>query len=145
MSAHKSSERYYHYGPSEVVHIEDFANSKYLLCKYDNMISCNTVKSSFLLFWKSGNYPIGFENDKTKPLAYSWGSSDPYWEVYGIVNDDRIKRVEIILDDGRILTQSEFYDDLFLFTWESFDNHSLGSKNLKGYDSDNNVIYEVAF
>ena len=145
MSAHKNSERGFHYGPSEVVHIEDYEDNKYLLCKYDNMVSCNMVRRSSFFFWSIGDYPVGFENDKKKPLAYSWGNSYSNWKAYGIVNDDRIKRVEIILNDGRTLTQSEFYDDLFLFIWNTYDNRSQGYNLLKGYNSDNNVLYEVEF
>jgi len=142
MSAHENSERSIHYGPSEVIHIEDFKDGKYFLCKYDNFVSCDTVNRSLLFFWRIGNQPIGFENDKTKPVNYTWSSAFSYWKVYGIVNDDRIKRVEIVLNDGNTLTQSEYYDDLFLFTWNSNDNRSKGYKSIKGYDADNEVIYE---
>ena len=44
ISAHKSSERSIHYGPSEIVHIEDFSRGKYILCKYNGWVSCNTVE-----------------------------------------------------------------------------------------------------
>jgi hypothetical protein len=142
MSAHENSERSIHYGPSEVIHIEDFKEGKYLLCKYDNSVSCNTVNRSLFFFWSMGNQPIGFHNNKTKALDYTWSNSNLHWKVYGIVNDDRIKRVEIVLDNGETLTQSEFYDDLFLFTWKSKDNSFKGYKSIKGYDTDNEVIYE---
>ncbi|MHB8127376.1 MAG: hypothetical protein ACYDEX_00055 [Mobilitalea sp.] len=145
MSAHENSERGIHYGPSEVVHIEDFKEGKYLLCKYDNYVSCNTVNKSFIFFWRIGNQPIGFENNKTKPLNFTWNSSFSNWKVYGIVNDARIKRVEIVLNDGNTFTQSEFYDDLFLFIWDTDDNFSKGYKIIKGYDADNTVIYEEEY
>ena len=56
LSAHENSERSIHYGPSEVVHIEDFDEGKYILCKYDKWISCNTVKRELLFFWRFGRY-----------------------------------------------------------------------------------------
>jgi hypothetical protein len=145
MSAHESSERGMHYGPSEVIHIEDFKDGKYLLCKYDDFVSCDTVNRFLIFLWSIGNQPIGFQNDKTKPLNYTWSSSFSNWKVYGIVNDTRIKKVEIILDNGIILTQSKLYEDLFLFTWDSSDNGSKGYKRIKGYDSDNKVIYEEEY
>ena len=144
MSAHQNSERRIHYGPSEVVHIEDFEDGKYLLSKYDNSVSCNTVKRFLIFFWTLEE-PIGFHNDITKPLNYYSNNSYSNWKAYGIVNDDRIKRVEIILEDGKALTQSKFYDDLFLFTWESNDNRSQGFKIIKGYDANYNVIYEKEY
>jgi len=41
--ANEHSERSAHYGPSEVIHIENFDGGKYILCKYDRWFSCNTV------------------------------------------------------------------------------------------------------
>ena len=142
ISAHEYSERSIHYGPSEVVHIEDWDGGKYILCKYDKWVSCNTVKRTLLLFWRFGNQPIGFENDKTKAVDYTWGASGQYWKLYGIINDDKIKKVEITIDNGEVLTQTAFYDDLFLFTWKSPENDSVYNVNIRGYDADNNVIFE---
>jgi len=142
LSAHEHSERSIHYGPSEVIHIEDWDGGKYILCKYDRWVSCNTVNRTLLFFWSFGNQPTGFENDKSKAIDYTWGASRQYWKLYGIVNDDRIKKVEIILDNGQVLTQTDFYDDLFLFTWKSPENDSVYYVSIRGYDADNNVIFE---
>lgn len=142
LSAHEHSERSIHYGPSKVVHIEDFEEGKYILGKYDKWISCNTVYRTLFFFWRFGDQPIGFENDKTKAVSYSRSGSNLYNIAYGIINDKRVRRVEIDLSNGATLTQSDFYEDLFLLTWKSEDNKNTYMKGVRGYDSDNNVIFE---
>ena len=142
LSAHEHSERSIHYGPSEVVHIEDFDAGKYILGKYDKWVSCNTVNRVLYLFWRFGDQPTGFENDKTKAVDYTWGSSYQYNKIYGIINDDKVKKIDITLSNGKIFTQTGFYGDLFLFTWRSNDKENCDFKNIKGYDSGNNIIFE---
>ncbi|MGN9164845.1 hypothetical protein ACTNDY_06105 [Tissierellaceae bacterium HCP3S3_D8] len=144
LSAHEESERSIHYGPSEVVHIEDFDDGKYILCKYDKWISCNTVNRALFFFWRYRNQPTGFENDKTKVIGYTWDMSYNNYKVYGIINDDRVKEVQITLKNGESLTETEFYDDLFLFTWK-YDKDSYYDRvvnNIKAYDADGNIVFE---
>ncbi len=145
LSAHEHSERSIHYGPSKVVHIADFDKGKYILGKYDRWVSCNTVLQKLFFFWAIGNQPIGFENDKTKPLDFSWGTSEDNFKLYGIINDDRIKTVELTLNNGTLMTKTNFYDDLFLFTWRlDQDNQpDLYFKGIKGYDANNKVVFET--
>lgn len=142
LSAHEHSERSIHYGPSQVVHVEDFDGGKYILGKYDKWVSCNTVNRELFFFWRFGNQPIGFENDKTKAVDYTWGSSYQNNKLYGIINDERVKKVEITLSSGKIFAQTEFYSNLFLFTWKSNNNESWDFENIKGYDSGNTIIFE---
>lgn len=146
LSAHKNSERSIHYGPSEVIHIEHFDRGKYLLCKYDKWVSCNTVKRELLFFWRFGNQVTGFENDKTKALDYTWGMSSGNYKLYGIINNDKIRKIQITLNNGEIFTETEFYENLFLFTWKADnDNQSCDFNNIKGYDSNNNIICEYEY
>lgn len=142
LSAHEHSERSAHYGPSEVVHVENFDKGKYILGKYDKWVSCNTVNRELFFLWRFGSQVTGFENDKTKAIDYTWDMSRPYYKLYGIINDDKVKKIEITLNNGKIFTQTEFYDDLFLFTWRSDNNEDWNFKNIKGYDSDSNIIFE---
>lgn len=142
LSAHESSERSIHYGPSEVVHIEDFDKGKYILCKYDKWISCNTVNRKLFFFWRFGNQPVGFENDKTKAIDYTWGSTRGNHKLYGIINDKRIERIQVNLKSEKVFTETQFYDDLFLLTWKSDIDHYDDISSIKGYDFNNNVIYE---
>lgn len=141
LSAHESSERGANYGPSEVIHIEDFENGKYILGKYDKWISCDTVNQALLFFWRAGNQPVGFENDKTKKVSYSWSLSSYYFKAYGIVNDKDVKKIEITLSNGDILTQTDFYEDLFLLTCKAKEKGNIHFKAIRGYDADNNIVF----
>ena len=78
----------------------------------------------------------------TKAIDYTWGSSYQNYKTYGIINDIRVKKVEITLSNGQVLTQTDFYEDLFLFTWTSDNSGDWHSQNIRGYDSDNNIIFE---
>jgi|SRR5680860_21898 len=138
LSAHEHSERSIHYGPSNVVHVENFDGGKYILSKYDKWVSCNTVNRSLFFFWRLGDQPIGFENDKTKPLDFTWSRTYQNHKAYGIINDNRVKKIGITLSDGEVLTQTNFYDGLFLVTW----TNNQEFKNIKGYDSNGQVIFE---
>lgn len=142
ISAHEFSERSIHYGPSEIVHIEDYEKGKFILSKYDNWVSCNTVDRALFFFWWLGKQPVGFQNDKSKSIKYTWGFADQYYKFYGIINDDKIKKVEITLSNGEILTQTKFYDSLFLLTWKSDSSEDIYSKIIRGYDANNNIILE---
>lgn len=146
LAAHENSERTLHYGPSQVVHIEDFDKGKYILGKYDRWVSCNTVKRELFFFWGYGNNPIGFENIPNEAIAYTIDGShdkDHYdYKLYGIVNDPKVKKVEVILGDGTVLTQNEFYENLFLFTWETEDyDMNWAETEVRGYDEDNELIF----
>ena len=142
LSAHENSERSAHYGPSKVVHIEDFEKGKHILGKYDKWISCNTVNRVFYFFWGFGNQVHGFENDTSKAIDFSYGASYEYYKCYGIINDENIKKVEITLDNGDKYFTTDFYDNLFLITWIASDDDGFYIKNIKGYDSIGNIIYE---
>lgn len=146
LSAHKASERSIHYGPSKVVHIEDFDKGKYILCKYDRWISCNTVKRSLFFFWSFGSQVIGIENDLSKPLSYTWsGGVREFYKVYGIINDDRIKKIEVTLNNGDILTQDEFYEGMFLVTWKYINTNFIDFAGIRAYDEENNMIFEEMY
>lgn len=142
ISAHEHSERSAHYGPSEVVHIEDFPGGKFILGKYDKWISCNTINRALLLFWRFGDQPTGIENDGTKSVVYNWGVRNESCILYGIINDPSVKRIEVTLTDGTAFSQTEFYDDMFLFTWEVNDSNSPYARLVRGYDAAGNVVFE---
>lgn len=145
LSAHKSSERSINYGPSEVIHIEDFEKGKYILGKYDKWVSCDTVNRVLLFFWSAGNQPIGFENDKTKKVNYTWSASYNYFHAYGIVNDKNVKKIEITLSNGNVLTQTDFYEDLFLLTCESKEKENMYFKAIRGYDAEGKLVFEEEY
>lgn len=41
-----------------------------------------------------------------------------------------------------VLSQTDFYEDLFLLTWESKKNNIVSLKAIRGYDSQGNILYE---
>ena len=144
VSAHEHSERDMHYGPSEVIQTINIDNEKYLLCKYDKWVSCNIVKRKLHLFWEYENTII-VENNRMKAVNYSWSGSYQDRRLFGIINDDSIIKIEISNNKGKILTQTVFYDDLFLLTWKLNKNGEGNYKNIKGYDADNKILFEEEF
>lgn len=140
LSAHRNSERSVHYGPSEIIHIEDFDKGKYILCKYDRWISCNTVNRELFFFWSFGNQVTGPDIDSSEAITSSWSLSDDNQMVYGIINDDTIVRVDLQFGNGDVYTQTEFYDeDMFLFALKTDRD---GPIKLRGYDQDDHLIFE---
>ncbi len=142
IAAHEKSERGIHYGPSEIIHIENYKNNKFILGKYDKWVSCNTVKRVLLFFWAAGDQPVGFENDKEKALCYTWYFSRPIFRAYGIINDKNIKKIEVTLTNGTVLTQTEFYDDLFLLVYDTEEEGDSYFDLIRGYDAENNIVFE---
>ncbi len=63
-------------------------------------------------------------------------------------NGGQVKKIELTLDDGTVLAQSDFYDDMFLLTWTDEmqkgkrNPHVRQVKSIKGYDSEGLVVYE---
>jgi hypothetical protein len=145
LSAHLSSERGRNYGPSEVIHIEDFKNGKYILGKYDRWVSCNTVIKTGLFFWRVGGQTVGFENVKTEKVSYTWSSSSYDFKAYGIVNDADIKKIEVLLSNGEVLAQTDFYEDLFLLTWHSDEKETIYFNGIRGYDANGNIVFEKEY
>jgi hypothetical protein len=145
ITAHESSERNLHYGPSEIVHVEDFDGGKYLLCKYDKWISCNVIERRLFILWSHGQSPFGRENDLTKKMDYSWGNRENNSFFWGIINDKSITKVELELKDGSKLTTTEFYDDLFLLTWKMVTREIYGFKKISAYNSVGELVFEEEY
>lgn len=139
ISAHKASEKTIHYGPSEIVHIQDFDNTKYVLTRYDNWFSCNTIDKKLGFLWQPSGDPRGDEINKAEPISYRWTISYLNYKVYGIVNDTDIKEVHIITHKGERLVQNTLYDNMFLLvgTIPTYDV----IRYIEGYDKDGNLIY----
>ncbi|TCT15651.1 hypothetical protein EDC18_103360 [Natranaerovirga pectinivora] len=144
LSAHRDLERTRNYGPSEVIHVEDYNGGKHILGQYDKWFSCNTVKRYLFIFWRYGGNSIGIEMDPTKKINYSYrGGTNDQFVVFGMVNDERIKKVEVILGNGEILTQTEFYEDMFLLAWDTTDKENEKFfQNIYGYDEENVLVFQ---
>ncbi len=142
LRAHRASEKSIHYGPSEVVHVEDFPGGKYMLSKYDKWISANTVNRSMGFFWRFGDQVTGIENDLKKPVNYSAKMSDGNIVYYGIVNDDRVSKLEIELENEEVLVVEEFYDDMFIHFTRSENDDFHYVKVIRGYDLEGKEIFQ---
>lgn len=143
-SAYRLAERSLHYGPSEVVQMEDFDGGKFILGKYDKWYSCVPVERELLIFWSVGSHAQGLENHKTEAINFAYGGYEGTHYFYGIRNDDSIERVELTLRNGEVYQQTEFHDGIFLITIELEESYSsrLDVREIRGYDKDDNVIYE---
>lgn len=142
LSAHKVKESSQHYGPSEIINIQNYNNGKgkYLLCKYGDWVSIDGIDKSMLFFWKYTN-SLCFQIDKSKAIDFCQNHSTEEEYVFGIVNDSAITKVEAILNNGNSFTQDTFYDGLFIIIWP--EEISVFLINLNGYDKDGNIIYTM--
>jgi len=137
-AAHRGSERSVHYGPSEIVHVEDFPGGKYFLGKYNQWISCNIINRTMGIFWSSGGDVTGSEIKYDNPLFYVSQFSQPNARAFGILHDQSIDKVEVHLTDGTILTQKDFYEDMFLLTWKN----EAEFHKIVAYDHIGSVIFQ---
>lgn len=145
MGAHRASEKSIHYGPSTVIHIEDFPGGKHILGKYDKWVSANTVKKSHLLFWRFGSQVTGIENDLNKGINLTYELSEEDYLYYGIINDGRIEKIELLLDNGEVLTQTKFHENMFVFTGSGPNDKFPYIEAVKGYDLERNLIFEEKY
>lgn len=145
LGAHRASEKSIHYGPSKVVHVEELSGGKYILGKYDKWISANRVNKSLFLFWRFGSQVIGIENDLNKAINFSYGLQGENYNYYGIVNDTKIKRVEILLDNGDLLIETKFYEDMFIFADSGPNDKFAYVEYVRGYDQEDNLIFEEGY
>lgn len=143
LAAHRASEHSIHYGPSEIVHIQAFTGGKYILGKYDKWISCNTIHRVGLVFWRFGSQVTGIENDPSKPVNYTFGMSQEKYRLYGIINDSKISKIEVVLKNGEVL-EASYYDDMFML-WGNHDDFHSAFDLLKAYDSNNNLLLESTY
>ena len=100
-------------------------------------------------------YDDGYYRGRLEITEY-WQNSDYSWDVayggyvtcllytsaYGIINDNRIKKIEVTLENGDILIQDEFYEDMFLVTWKSPNDSIIDFAGIRAYDEDSNIIFE---
>lgn len=145
IAAYEKVERGIHYGPSQIVHIENYKSNKFILGRYDRWVSCSNVKRAFLLFWAAESTPIIVENNKNKALCYTWSYYNPILKVFGTINDEKIKKVEVTLSNGNIVTQTEFYDNLFLLICDTKDMGNIYFDAIRGYDRENNLVFESEY
>lgn len=147
--AHLESEKSLGYGPSEIVHIEDYELGKYLLSRYEDYFSLGSVKNYLKVFYRIGSYRIGEKVDKSEDINFNYSidysrAEKGYGAFYGVRNNELISKIEIGLSDGTIESTNKFYDDMFLIKWNVFHSTENSDRNvdyIRGYDNHGNVIY----
>lgn len=146
VKAHESSERTYHYGPSEIVKTIDLDKSKIYLCRYKDWFSANTVKKGFIK-WYPGDQVAGTPIDYSKQVSYSGSGSsisgnEMIMKVYGYVNDPEITTMTFKFNNKE---DTLIYDldesRMFIFYWKE-GSEKFNIKYLKGLDGEGNVILE---
>ncbi|MDF2512716.1 MAG: hypothetical protein K0S04_2582 [Herbinix sp.] len=145
LSVYKKVERGNHFGPSQIVHIEDYKNNKFILGRYDRWVSCSNVRRALLFFWAAESVPITIENDNNKALCYTWSNYNPMFKVHGVINDEKIKKVEVTLSNGDIISQTEFYDDLFLLIYDTKIKGDIYFDSIRAYDGESNIVFESEY
>lgn len=144
------TERQFHYGPSEIVHMEDFRGGKQILAiDNDTSISCFTLERRYVFFWRlasSGGPVAMFEFDPLLPVDHAWsmtGQGD--YKFWGIVNDERIERLELEMSDGTRYHQDQFHGGgVFLIQHQGMMESRIFYAFLRGYDHEDQLIYEEA-
>lgn len=141
--AFRNAERTLHYGPSEIAHIENYPDGKLIVGKYDKWISCTVIRRVLLVFWTFDGAALGLENDTSEAAVCSWDYSKQRYRLYGIVNAPSAGKVEVMLVDGTVLTQTELHDDVFLFTWKDEQYRGRGGAQVvRVYDTAGALLFE---
>src|SRR5690554_1207602 len=160
--AHIKQERTIHYGPSEIVGEVKQGNSKFFLTQFNGYYSCSMIERGFLGLWygtkRSGMW--GTEIDQSKPINYNQflvhGDESNFNElyVYGVLNDNNIKKIEIdlFLEDAEEKLQTasieitgpdEIFGDMFFGVIEKRGTINIVyPKRVVAFDQEGQLIYE---
>ncbi len=136
-NAFEDSEKTMHIGPSEIYHIRNYEKGKYYLGKYDSWVTCINIIKSHKFFYRFGSGSPILEYDINKSVDYNWHMSHEYLVIYGIVNDEKIEKLEIFFENGNTVIIDEFYDDLFIF-----ERYGEYLTSIKGYDNKGELLYD---
>lgn len=142
LAANRASEKSIHYGPSEIVHVEDFPKGKYIIGKYDKWFSISTINRRMGIFWGFANITPGIEINLDQAINYMYTMSGDYYSYFGVINDESITKIELVLDNGDILTETKFYDQMFIVVGNSPNNKFPYLEAIRGFDSKDNLIFE---
>lgn len=141
ISAYRNTERISHYGPSDIIHIEDSGKSIHILGKYDKWVSYTEVYRKLGFFWYSFGSSVTNEINLDEGITYTWTAYNGDFMIFGTINDKDIVKVELVFENGETHSQSDFYDeDIFSLKTKTYEE-TIG---IRGYDKDNNLIFEQA-
>lgn len=144
LKAHKSSEKSYHYGPSEIVKEIHYENTKVYLCKYKNWFSLDGVYKKNIKWYP---FILGIEEiNNNESITYNFSNNKinniELNFLYGIVNDFDIKKLILEVSISNELKKLEYYIDnnMFIFNLGDYvDKISLHT--IKGFDEQNQLVY----
>lgn len=158
LAVHKILERNNHYGPSEIINIIEENDEVIYVSKYDRWNSVDSAKRNKIGLWSRKNSPYIIENKKDKPLTinpYYFGQAldekhTRYeWMIWGVINDENIKDVRLlVMDDGNleVLEENHMKDGTYIFRWEnSRQDYEDSDLMIVGIDENENVIYKVNY
>ena len=83
-----------------------------------------------------------FQQHPSIDEIYDWSYSGGLYKAFGIINDDSISKIEVVMNDGDNHYQDEFYDNMFLIHWSSYENKTYDIEGIRAYDKDNNIVFE---
>ncbi|UFH64489.1 hypothetical protein KQH81_14595 [Clostridium cadaveris] len=158
LGVHKAIEKKSYYGPSEIINIIEEDDEVIYVSKYDKWNSIDSAKRHKFGLWRGKNSLRISENKKDKPLTinpYYFGQAIDEkhtryeWMIWGVINDENIKDVRlIIMDDGNleVLEENHMKGGTYVFRWDSsrqsYDNSDL---MIVGLDENENPVYKVSY
>lgn len=158
LGVHKAIEKKSYYGPSEIINIIEDDDEVIYVSKYDKWNSIDSAKRHKFGLWRGKNSLRISENKKDKPLTinpYYFGQAIDEkhtryeWRIWGVINDENIKDVRlIIMDDGNleVLEENHMKGGTYVFRWDSsrqsYENSDL---MIVGLDENENTIYKVSY
>lgn len=160
LGVHEYLEKKSYYGPSEIINTIKEDRITVNICKYDEWYSVDEAeKNKFGLWYPRHNQPhYVVENKKDKPLTinpYYFGQAldekhTRYeWMIWGVINDENIKDVRLlVMDDGNleVLEENHMKDGTYIFRWEnSRQDYEDSDLMIVGLDENENVIYKVNY
>lgn len=153
--AFENFEKQGHYGPSKIVNQTSYKGNKYFIAQYDKWFSMVIVKRSLLLFWSNESSYIGNEINKEEAvnvqLFANQRNEEIIYQYFGMINDNRIEKIEMIQESGDIIEITEFFDNMFIYvdSFETRDQSKIYFEYLDykliAYDKNNNIIYESEY
>lgn len=160
LGVHRALEKEGYYGPSEIINTIKEDKIVINICKYDEWYSIDEAEKNKFGLWhprrNQAHYVV--ENKKDKPLTinpYYFGQAIDEkhtryeWRIWGVINDENIRDVRlIIMDDGNleVLEENHMKGGTYVFRWDSsrqsYDNSDL---MIVGLDENENPIYKVSY
>ena len=89
---------------------------------------------------------VGFdaEDNRYRPIPYWWSQQGGTLKVYGLVEEESIKEVEVELLDGTKQSQATISDDIFFMILET-EVESAWIACIRGYDESGQLLYEIEY